>query len=651
MFFSKEQIEQSVKHLHELHSFFGITFLVLKEQNIPVGNTKNLKLTILLESFLQKYYRLIQQYEGFYIPFKMSKHWVSSNYARSLHDTAISSFSDVFIHPKGSNEWGWKAEYIDILASKLYPTDHIPTIDLAVWLFREKDWNNTSPTQVGETFIDQFHISDKERTLFRTNVLQEKVFFHEKRTVSTALLDGIGYPESMATQKGQQKNLPLSNSPNFLFSPLATLAEYGAKLQQLRLTDVGPIEDTEIDFAPRLNVITGDNALGKTFLLDCAWWALTSTWAKYPVSPRLEVPKDKPRIAFQIGKEYRPNTLQSIAYNWRGQFWNEPENRNTLPGLSIYSQADGSFAVWDPAKFDEKLHADGLLKISPTEIWYGVREPREGKIVTRCRGIIDDWKTWQSEPESEPFKAFCAALIELSPHDDDKLVPGKPTRVPDESGDVQSVPTLHFPYGDVPIIHCSAGIKRIVALAYSLVWAWNEHVINSELIGEKPQRSIVLLIDEMEAHLHPAWQRTIVPAVMEVINALSEHVGAQIIIATHSPLILASMEPLFDEEIDNLFHLRLEMKDGSIHLDDIPFVKRGRVDLWLMSELFGLRQPRSKAAEEAIEAAKRLQLQKDPKPDEVEQVSEVLTKVLAPDDQFWARWRYFATETVKGSLH
>ena len=28
----------------------------------------------------------------------------------------------------------------------------------------------------------------------------------------------------------------------------------------------------EMELAPRLNLITGDNGLGKSFLLDVAWW-------------------------------------------------------------------------------------------------------------------------------------------------------------------------------------------------------------------------------------------------------------------------------------------------------------------------------------------------------------------------------------------
>jgi AAA domain, putative AbiEii toxin, Type IV TA system len=197
-------------------------------------------------------------------------------------------------------------------------------------------------------------------------------------------------------------------------------------------------------------------------------------------------------------------------------------------------------------------------------------------------------------------------------------------------------------YGDVPILLCSAGIQRIVALAYLLVWAWQSHIKTTEAMRKKPEQSIVLLIDEMEAHLHPFWQRTIVPALMGVVHKLTSKVQVQMIIATHSPLVLASVEPLFNDETDNLFHPYLE--NGLVQLDEIPFVKRGRVDQWLTSDIFGLVQPRSIDAERAIEVANKLQLENDPPQEEVQKVSHRLINVLAPDDEFWPLWTYFAKQ-------
>ena len=51
-------------------------------------------------------------------------------------------------------------------------------------------------------------------------------------------------------------------------------------LESIHLKDVGPAPEMKMDLAPRLNLITGDNGLGKSFLLDVAWWVLTRTWAR-----------------------------------------------------------------------------------------------------------------------------------------------------------------------------------------------------------------------------------------------------------------------------------------------------------------------------------------------------------------------------------
>ena len=39
-------------------------------------------------------------------------------------------------------------------------------------------------------------------------------------------------------------------------------------LSYLKLTNVGPSPEMEIHFKPRMSFLTGDNGLGKTFLLD-----------------------------------------------------------------------------------------------------------------------------------------------------------------------------------------------------------------------------------------------------------------------------------------------------------------------------------------------------------------------------------------------
>ena len=124
--------------------------------------------------------------------------------------------------------------------------------------------------------------------------------------------------------------------------------------------------------------------------------------------------------------------------------------------------------------------------------------------------------------------------------------------------DVQDVPSIRTTYNaEVLIVHASSALRRIIALAYMLVWSWSKHVSAADQFGLDRARRVILLFDEVDAHLHPRWQRTILPAILEVMNSLTtdkeEAVPVQILATTHSPLVLASVEPHFDEDRDRLF--------------------------------------------------------------------------------------------------
>ena len=164
-------------------------------------------------------------------------------------------------------------------------------------------------------------------------------------------------------------------------------------------------------------------------------------------------------------------------------------------------------------------------------------------------------------------------------------------------------PRLIFPYGNVAFPHWAAGLKRVLSLAYLLVWSWAEHVQAAELRREQPTDQLVLIIDEVESHLHPKLQRTILPSILRAAEKLQENIVVQVFAATHSPLVLASVEPHFNEERDSLFLFKLEDGSTNVSLRKLPWAKQGDAVGWLTSPVFGLNQARSKEAENAIEAA------------------------------------------------
>jgi len=118
-------------------------------------------------------------------------------------------------------------------------------------------------------------------------------------------------------------------------------------------------------------------------------------------------------------------------------------------------------------------------------------------------------------------------------------------------------------------------------------------------------KEIVFLIDEAEAHLHPRWQRQILPAILEVVDAITgEHdTKVQVIATTYSPLVLASLESLFNYDLDSWFDMDLDSETRSVVLEKKDYVRRGDISNWLTSDAFDLKEARSLPAEEAITAA------------------------------------------------
>ncbi len=188
--------------------------------------------------------------------------------------------------------------------------------------------------------------------------------------------------------------------------------------------------------------------------------------------------------------------------------------------------------------------------------------------------MIRDWAGWQKE-KGGAFKRLKEVLKVLSPSAGEVLEPGLLTRI--SLDDVRDMPTIRMSYQqDVAVVHASSGMRRIMALAYFLVWAWEEHQQAASHLQEPKTKQIIFLIDEIESHLHPTWQRTIIPALLSVMEKLTKKVEVQVITATHSPLIMTSIEPLFDENLDAWFDLDFERSKVVLRRRD--FEKHGEAD-------------------------------------------------------------------------
>jgi predicted ATP-dependent endonuclease of OLD family len=88
------------------------------------------------------------------------------------------------------------------------------------------------------------------------------------------------------------------------------------------------------------------------------------------------------------------------------------------------------------------------------------------------------------------------------------------------------------------------------------------------------RRWFLLLLDEIDIHLHPAWQRKVIPVVQRVFP------NAQIIASTHSPFVVTSAE---DAHI-----VHFTVKDGKSTILDMHDSQGGSSYGAVLRDIFGI---------------------------------------------------------------
>ena len=615
-FLSNLQIQEAVVRLRPYNVFFSTTFLVMKKEGMPVGSTKQLRLDGANRDFLNEHYRIHPKSRHFFRVMRqqrINQDWASPNFAStSLQSVNTQSFRNALIHEPHGSLWGWTDDYVLHLQNKLPSRrGNISLFHLAVWLYKFAAWDdNASRADIVDQMILDFHLTEEEQDcLFETTIhseVAEDQVFQDQR---------VNWDEFLA-QYARPPDVAPDNS---------------GVLKYLQTELVGPATNVVFEPGERLNLITGDNGLGKTFLLDLVWWALTGDWADQRATPVGTSSVQRPTIKYLIEGTA---AARPVTATYTSGDWILDNRRPVRPGLAVYARVDGSFAVWDP--LNRRLSQDAAnpwpgIKFTREEVWDGKKDQIEG--------LIRDLVSWQLRADqNQIFETFRAVLTHLYAPDLGELSIGKPIRIPNYP---REIPTFLHPYGQVPILFESAGIRRIITLAYLLVWVWEEHKVNAKQQGQPEERQMVILLDETEAHLHPKWQRVLLPGLLQVAQELHDEMSTQWVVSTHSPLVLASVEGSWDAQLDRLFHL--VMNDmGRVSFEERQYERRGPIDSWLASDLFALRQPGSTEREQAIRNAIRVQTKDAPAQSDVEDATKELRKYLSPEDPFWVRWIFFA---------
>ena len=298
------------------------------------------------------------------------------------------------------------------------------------------------------------------------------------------------------------------------------------KLDGVYLENVGLFNKFEIEFKNRLSLITGDNGMGKTTLFS----AIASVYPMFfgfnaETFPRTRSGENESTIALKFANSQFSDYLLKYSFLVTARRFRQiDQSVNTEPivpliPLNAHRKFIRDFEVSGPVS-EHKPDKKRLL-YDIAYLFEDFDDPSIHRwLVNRhfkSEELID--KIAKKEIES----LYQAVEILFPDHHD----------IAFRTIDHAMQPVFHTRFGDTPFHLLSSGAESIMAIAYRIIATFCMFYTESENIFAE---EAVIIIDEIESHLHPTWQKIIVQSLTRLFT------NCQFIITTHSPLVIESFE-------------------------------------------------------------------------------------------------------------
>lgn len=208
--------------------------------------------------------------------------------------------------------------------------------------------------------------------------------------------------------------------------------------------------------------------------------------------------------------------LPLVSYYGTGRLWAERRLTKLRQSTGISSRTSGYMDCLDSAS-RYKIFADWFQRLCMSE-YDERRHPERQRPIVAMRSAIAD--------------AVNHVLAPTGWHD-----------IEYASSELGII-AVHPKHGRLPVEWLSDGIRNMIALVADIAHRavrLNAH-LGRQAVRETPG---IVLIDEVDMHLHPAWQQTIVTSLTEAFPNL------QFILTTHSPQVLTTVHREWVRLIDD----------------------------------------------------------------------------------------------------
>lgn len=325
-------------------------------------------------------------------------------------------------------------------------------------------------------------------------------------------------------------------------------------LEKIHIKNYKAIDELEINLKPGVNLLIGDNGAGKTSVLEGIAVALGGMFVNVAGVITKNILKDDVRMIVRpmgdssTAIEYCEPSLagctlhvteeQSFTWNrikeevsathtkiddknicvWMKKLTNN--SNSTLPLISFQSAARawrvkrGDFGTELKKKLDDRRCGyigclDSSMDVKSIQQWCLKQE-----VVISNKGTVREY---------EMFKNIVTSFMkEINELDE------KPSIFYSPQFDELVFMTDKT---EMPISKLGAGYQSLLWMIMDI--AYRVCMLNPEL-ESREQITGIVLIDEIDLHLHPKWQWNVIDALQKTF------VGVQFIIATHSPIVISA---------------------------------------------------------------------------------------------------------------
>lgn len=368
------------------------------------------------------------------------------------------------------------------------------------------------------------------------------------------------------------------------------------RVDSIQIRNYKKFEDISIDFNSRMNVIIGNNGTGKTSILDALSISIGSIFLGIDTNSFPGIKKEDVRcVSKKIGStiDRQPQfpveisckgNLNKINDVWTRSCSNESEFGKDIMRDGIKMLDASVLLLHNVRQGDENTVLPVLAYYGTGRLWLQKSKKTSKIIDNRLQGYTN---CLSSEIDEKVMLKWFEKMtyIELQ---NGKLVPELQAvkKAIEESyvesgADVRNVNVrfdvsknrLEVEYEDTkgcfdshPFYELSDGYRNTLSLIADI--AYRMAVLNPQFLGDVTKKTPgIVLIDEVDLHLHPIWQKRILKTLKNVFPLV------QFIVTTHSPSIISSAKAdellILDGDSCRNFEYEVYGKDSNSVLTEI----------------------------------------------------------------------------------